>query len=89
MKITQRQLRRIIREELSKSLREIDLGDFPGQKDKASSIISAGTKVRDKKTRLLYTVQSVDSEGVTLLPPDGAGELRVSMDVFEKEYDLD
>ena len=89
MKITQRQLRRIIREELSKSLKEIDLGDFPGQKDKASSIISAGTKVRDKKTRFLYTVQSVDREGVTLLPPDGTEALRVSMDTFRKEYKLD
>mgnify|MGYP001075063802 CR=1 FL=1 len=88
MKITQRQLRRIIREELSKSLTEFDLSPFPGQKDKADSIISAGTKVRDKNFTL-YTVQSVDSEGVTLLPPDGAGELRVSMSDFEKEYDLD
>ena len=88
MKITQRQLRQIIREELTKSLKEIDLADFPGQKDKARSIVSPGTKVRHKKTRLLYTVEDMKDQQVFLVSPEGE-EFGVSKSDFGKEYDLD
>ena len=90
MKITQRQLRQIIREELSKSLTELDLSPFPGQQDKSKLIVVPGTKVRHEKTRLLYTVDDVesDSEPVDLEQPDGE-IFSVTIKQFEEEYDLD
>lgn len=58
--------------------------------DGKQPIIAPGTKVKHKKSGLLYTVQSVSPRDVILLPPDGTGgaEFLVDKSDFEASYYL-
>ena len=59
-------------------------------KEGAMPVIAPGTKVKHKKSGLLYTVQSVSPRDVILLPPDGEDEAKFLVDKaeFENSYHL-
>ncbi|MBT7912715.1 hypothetical protein HN588_02275 [Candidatus Bathyarchaeota archaeon] len=83
---------RMLREEydlkLERVLGEINTAPFPGQQDDRSPVVTPDLKVRHKKTNLLYTVDSVSPNDVTLRSPEG-DRFTVAADEFEKEYNLD
>ena len=83
---------RMMREEydlkLERILSEINTAPFPGQENDRDSVVSPDLKVRHDKTNLLYTVDSVSPNDVTLRSPEG-DRFTVDADEFEKEYNLD
>ncbi len=52
-------------------------------------ILSPGTKMRHKKSKLLYTLVRVEENDVVLLTPEGDKEFLVNKDTLEKEYAID
>lgn len=60
---------------------------LPGQ-DGKSILISKGTKVRHKETKIRYTVTHVNEDGCTLELRKGK-TIPVSPEQLEKEYDLE
>lgn len=63
---------------------------FSGKVDgKEKIILSPGTKVRHKKSKLLYTVSSVSPRDVILLTPEGDKQFIVDKDTMENEYAID
>lgn len=53
-----------------------------------NSIISAGLKVIDKKSKVRYTVISLSSSGVILREPEGS-DVSIDRKTFESEFELD
>jgi hypothetical protein len=56
---------------------------------KEKIILSPGTKMRHKKSKLLYTLMRVEANDVVLLAPEGDKEFLVNKDTLEKEYAID
>ena len=78
---------RLLHEMSNASLKEVDVDPIKGVPT-TTSLISPELKIRHKKTKLLYTVSSTSEGKITLRNPEGE-PFTISIDEFEKEYDLD
>jgi len=92
-KLEEADIVRIMREEwdarLARLSEEIDAtlqGRVDGQDKK---ILSPDTKLRHKRSKLLYTLVSVGSKDAILKTPEGDKQFIVDKDTLEKEYAID
>lgn len=56
---------------------------------KEKTILSPDTKLRHKKSQLLYTLVSIGPRDAILNTPEGDKQFLVDKDVLEKEYAID
>jgi len=84
---------RLMREEweakLSRLSEEVD-AVLTGKVDgKEKMILSPDTKLRHKKSKLLYTLVSIGPRDAILMTPEGDKKFLVDKDTLEKEYAID
>ena len=92
-KLEESDIIRLMREEWNKKLarlsEEVDAvlqGNVDG---KEKMILSPDTKLRHKKSKLLYTLVSVGPRDAILKTPEGDKQFLVDKDTLEKEYAID
>lgn len=91
--LTEQKLIEIMQEEWSEKLRLLECGldEFMGggkDDSERKGIIGVDTKVRHKKSQLLYTVDKIESQRIFLRTPEG-DVFPVSDEEFEENYQLD
>lgn len=84
---------RLMREEwdakLARLSEEVD-AVLTGKVDgKEKTILSPDTKLRHKKSKLLYTLVSIGPRDAILKTPEGDKQFLVDKDTLEKEYAID
>ncbi len=93
-KLTEQQVVQLIREEYQKKVQEVvdELDAFASLGGHETGILSTGLKIREEKSGLLYTIETVRPEGVQVGFVTSDGEKKTSFianDELRSRYKLD